>query len=651
MKSWFYFDRPTNMAFHDVTNKEINPPKNLRSLLGLGLKFIPTPKYTTSKTTILGEGEGTINDKAPLRKFKNDLHIKIHFAGESPDNENFNPRMYVPTKWKPPEFSFEPNVLHRYDKFKDRIGSLFSKRKGKPNLLPHQKRALAWLRQQDNLLVVHCDKNLGPALIEKSKYIEMAYKDHLNDTKTYRFLSEMEVKLHSGRIRTTINDFIGKWYKVKDAASELKANEVKFMRSLLKDCKSPFPAFYLLLKMHKPPPLTSRPVCSCSGSQLYGLGVWVDDKLQKVVKTMRTYFKNSLELKKELCNMEIPDDCLLFTADAVSMYTNIPTDIAIKSIAIYLRENADQFTDVPVEPTIEALRIVMKNNIFTFGDTAWLQVRGTAMGTPPGGAFANVYFGIHEQKVIKEYILSLPLIRRFIDDINSLWKKLGTTEEDDDIWEKFKSRMNECPGLTWIFSKRATKVDFMDLTISLVNNRITTTLYEKELNLHLYIPPHSAHPPGVLSGLVMGNLYRIYTLCSEQADINQRVAQFYKRLLQRGYKSDKLKPLFLKAEQAAKLPRPEKEEDSNQIFFHLQYHPNDPPSSDLQQTWRETVLDPPGYQRLPKIKNWKRQEIGLERMIVCYSRPLNLGNLLSYRKLKPTGPPASSYRITGNAGR
>ena len=650
MKSWFYFDRPTNMAFHDFTSY-INPPPNLRSLLGLGLKFIPTPRYTTTKKRITGEGEGKIDPKATLPKFKNDLHKKIHFAGESPDDEDFNPRMYVASKWKPPEYSFEPSVLHRFHSFKDRIGNLFSKKKGTPNLLPHQRRALAWLRNQDDLLVIQCDKNLGPAVIEKSKYIEMAYRDHFNDEVTYRFLTEMEAKLHAGRIKKTINDFIAKWYIPKNNESALKATEVKFLRSLLKECITAFPAFYLMPKAHKAGPLTSRPVSSCSGSYLYGLGVWVDDKLQKVVKTMQTYFKNSQELKEEITTMAIPDDCLLFTADAVSMYTNIPTNTAIKSIATYLRENSEHFPEVPVEATIEALRIVMKNNILTFGDTAWLQQKGTAMGTPPGGSYANLYFGIHEQKVIREFINSLPLIRRFIDDINSLWRKLGNQAEDDLIWEQFKSRMNECPGLTWIFSKRTTKVDFMDLTLTIHNNKVTTTLYEKELNLHLYIPPHSAHPPGVLSGLVMGNLYRIYTLCSEQEDINQRVGQFYKRLLLRGYKGDKLKPLFLKAEQAAKLPRPEKEEDSNHIFLHLQYHPNDPQSPELQEAWRTTMVEPPGFEQLPKIKNFKRQEIGLDRMIVCYSRPLNLGNLLSYRKLKPTGPPASSYRITGNAGR
>ena len=55
--------------------------------------------------------------------------------------------------------------------------------------------------------------------------------------------------------------------------------------------------------------------------------------------------------------------------------------------------------------------------------------------------------------------------------------------------------MNNYPGLTWEFNPPSDKVDFMDLTISIHKGKITTSLFEKPLNLQLYIPPHSAHPP------------------------------------------------------------------------------------------------------------------------------------------------------------
>ena len=48
-------------------------------------------------------------------------------------------------------------------------------------------------------------------------------------------------------------------------------------------------------------------------------------------------------------------------------------------------------------------------------------------------------------------------------------------------------------------------------------------LYEKAMSLYLYIPPHSNHPPGVLTKLVYGNILWIHSLCSEQDNIIQRM--------------------------------------------------------------------------------------------------------------------------------
>ena len=87
--------------------------------------------------------------------------------------------------------------------------------------------------------------------------------------------------------------------------------------------------------------------------------------------------------------------------------------------------------------------------------------------------------------------------------------------------------MNAFPGLTWEFSERAKSIDFMDMTISINNsNKIETTMFEKRLHLHLYIPPHSAHSPGLLPGIVYGTLFRIFTLCSDEEDKLQQTKFF-----------------------------------------------------------------------------------------------------------------------------
>ena len=84
--------------------------------------------------------------------------------------------------------------------------------------------------------------------------------------------------------------------------------------------------------------LKSRPIVACPGSLLHGLGVWVDRKLQEVAQKTVSYFKNTLELKKRLVDLNLPTNARLFTADAVSMYTNIPTHMALNLIGKYLTQ-------------------------------------------------------------------------------------------------------------------------------------------------------------------------------------------------------------------------------------------------------------------------------------------------------------------------
>ena len=86
----------------------------------------------------------------------------------------------------------------------------------------------------------------------------------------------------------------------------------------------------------------------------------------------------------------------------------------------------------------------------------------------------------------------------------------------------------------------------MDMTISIRENRIITSLYEKSMNLYLYIPPHSTQLPGVLTVLVSGNILQIHSLCSKHDDIDLRMKQFYARLLVRRYQQNLLIPTFQK---------------------------------------------------------------------------------------------------------
>ena len=234
------------------------------------------------------------------------------------------------------------------------------------------------------------------------------------------------------------------------------------------------------------------------------------------------------------------------------------------------------------------------------------------MGTPPAPPYATIYYGIHEEKFLPHHSRWVIYYRRFIDDIIGIWCPNKNPQLDAVEWNKFKQKMNSFPGLTWEFSERSKTVDFVDMTITINNlNMIETTLFEKRLNLHLYIPPHSAHPPGLLLGIVYSTLFRIFTLCSCETDKLQRTKVFFKCLIAHGYKGNEIQGLFHKAITHAKSyngPLNDDDADNNSVILHLRFHPNDPASFHIQEAWRTHVAKPQWKMPLEHMKNPKTKE-------------------------------------------
>ena len=263
--------------------------------------------------------------------------------------------------------------------FFNTLGKLFKKRMGKTNLLPYQTRALQLLQQQQDFLVCPCDKNVGPAIIERDDYIKIAMKDHLLDERTYRRLSKADCANNKKRIEEELNSWMKTFNKT------LTKMERAFLKQGLDNNKKAIAGFYLTLKAHKLKPgqnvthLKSRPIVACPGSLLHPLSIWIDRKLQVIARQQESYFRNSFELRQQLCSSTYPTNAKLFTADAVSMYTNIPTKTAIMLIANHIRKSVTEEQPKQNDALIAALKLVMLSNIFCFGDMTFKQLNGTVL--------------------------------------------------------------------------------------------------------------------------------------------------------------------------------------------------------------------------------------------------------------------------------
>ena len=130
--------------------------------------------------------------------------------------------------------------------------------------------------------------------------------------------------------------------------------------------------------------------------------------------------------------------------------------------------------------------------------------------------------------------------------------------------------------------------------------------------------------------------------------------EFYAILLVRGYKFDLLIPgfakgitgacAFIKRGSVRRCARDKDKDTTGRVFFHLTYHLRDPTSKSLQGLWHQHLLHPPWEPPLWRLKNKHKIPIGIKSVCVAYSRPKNLGNIFTYRKIdRLDGPPVSSY--------
>jgi hypothetical protein len=446
-----------------------------------------------------------------------DVYIKAFFA-HTPERTDYNPKLYLPSEWDPPVEMIPTALKTRMQNFFTHMKQRFRKRRVNPNLLMFQRQILNDLRNSKEVLIVMTDKKLGPAVIERDVYIKRVFADHLLKPETYRRIQPNE----AAELLTTLKMKVGQF--AQSFKNTLPENETEYLLRSIKQHKK-IPSFYLTTKIHKTP-MATRPIVAIRGSITSGLGCWLDQQLQPLCKKLPTYLKSSFELTELLNDLpDLPPGTKLFTADAVSMYTNIDTDHAFSVIQRFLP------TTLMNKAIMTALENIMKHNFLTFGDTSWLQLTGTAMGTPPAPMYATLYFGIHEQEtILRKYRRFLLFYKRYIDDVIGIWH-CANENLDRRMWPAFQADLDKFGQLRWEVSQRADTAIFLDLSLTLKNGRVTYTLYEKPLNLHMYLPPHSAHPPGVLRGLVFGMIYRLHRLNSEKETIHAQISTFFNRLI------------------------------------------------------------------------------------------------------------------------
>ena len=142
------------------------------------------------------------------------------------------------------------------------------------------------------------------------------------------------------------------------------------------------------------------------------------------------------------------------------------------------------------------------------------------------------------------------------------------------------------------------------------------------MNLYLYIPPCSAHPPTMIRGLIFGRLRAYYNHNTDVADYHKMAILLAQRLVDRGWNFDKIRPVFKDAHDriTGKTTKPKPKSNCNMkpIFIHAKHQPRA-----IQRDQFRNIFDTTLGKHISNP------------LIIAVSRPKNLRERLCSSKLKP----------------
>jgi hypothetical protein len=260
------------------------------------------------------------------------------------------------------------------------------------------------------------------------------------------------------------------------------------------------------------------------------------------------------------------------------MYTNIDTTTGLQTfIKLFDRYKDCIPNSFPKEFFLQTLGIIMNNNIFSFGDTYWQQLQGTAMGTPAAPLYSIITYEYYENtQILNTFQQNFIYYKRYIDDIFGIW-----VDSPNTTWDDFKYTLNQFGQLRWNLEDHTTSTNFLDLQISIINDKIEIKTFQKLHNLYFYIPPTSAHPSSCFKGLITGEIVRYWAQNTQVKDFIHITQLFIQRLIQRGHRIEDIIPNLQSAAptidniQGDRRLLQQRVPSEDTIHIHWQYHPLD----------------------------------------------------------------------------
>ncbi|XP_018367481.1 PREDICTED: uncharacterized protein LOC108763996 [Trachymyrmex cornetzi] len=243
---------------------------------------------------------------------------------------------------------------------------------------------------------------------------------------------------------------------------------------------------YGLTKIHK----TNYPlriIVSSVNSPLYNLSLYLHKIINNSIQKSPSYIRNSVDLIDKLKNIKLESNSILVSLDVVSLFTNIPMDLATNSV-VRRWEFISSETKITLEEFMIAFRLVLNSTVFIFNGKYYKQIFGTPMGSPLSPIVADMVMQDLEETALGLLPVRLSFYYQYVDDVILA----APSESIDDILCVFNSLHTRLQFTMEVGIDG--KISFLDTLIIVEDCKLIFDGYRKATFSGRFLNFHSQHP-------------------------------------------------------------------------------------------------------------------------------------------------------------
>lgn len=495
-----------NISSHNLTDSET-------AVLSKGLTFTPTSHLDQFALA------------SDIVSFGRNLRLKYFFKNNpsahkienlDPSLIRFKPASNFDPPPLPPDHPIELYINFLLQKCTD--PAFFKQLPTNHNLSPEERKAIHSLKTNPNIMILPADKGSTTVVMDKVDYMNEVERQ-LSDSTTYKKLDHDPTTEFNEELKSIL---------LHHAKHQDLSTSTQIL--LVNDNPTP-PQFYVLPKIHKnvtPPP--GRPIVASNNSVTERISAFVDDKLQPLVKKQPSYVQDTNHFLTILSSLfqTLPDNAILVTIDAVSLYTNIPHAHGLAAIEHFLNQRPSG-SKPSTAFLVQLAKFILEKNHFQSSGNNYLQIKGTAMGTRMAPSYANLFMARLEQNFLQKQTIQPTCWLRFIDDIFMIW-----TDSQPNL-ETFLNNLQAFSTVNFTWQTSTEKIVFLDVEIKLKNGFLSTDIHIKPTNKQQYLHFSSCHPNNTKRSLPFSLATRANRIISDPEDLDNYNKQLSKAFQRRGY--------------------------------------------------------------------------------------------------------------------